>query len=1042
MTAAASRVAHQTAVPGTEPRRGLLLRLPILALHCGLCGVAAAIFASAAMAQADPGVTVSVMDAQATEGGRLEFPLLLSEEREDAVTVLWELRSDTALEGVDYRAGTGRTRIPAGTTEASIRITTLSDRIAEPEDRFTVELVDVEPIPPDGAVVSETDWRATGTITDDDGGFDIPDSFLRNELNFRLGAGYTSAELAQLPRLALNHVKDLTGIPFASGLESLDLFNSPVEDLAPLRHLSALEDLGIRSGYTPHPDHGDYNDYRVTSPPPEADLNDFTHLPLRAFGISGYQVRDLTPVKKMRRLTGLGVSFGRVSDITPLAGLHRLRSLGLSYNYIGDLEPLAGLVGLRSLSLAGNLITDIAPLANMWDLQFVRLRNNRISGIEALAGMEVVRQIELERNAVSDIEPLAGIDTFLPRARLYLASNPLDETSRGLHIPGLRDRGVAIYHAEILAEDTSALEGEPLEFVLRLTAPVADDVGLHWEVAQHQWAEEHIDFPGEQEGSVIVPAGATEAAFTVQTSRDNEIEGVEPLLIRITPGAGVGFPDGVAMGHRFVNVIFALGLIIDPEAPAQAIPYVGAGSDTMRQTMVRIVNHHRETPTAARVEAYNDSGGVESPVTVAVAPGAARQFVSRDLEEGNPAKGVYGGAGSPGGAWRLEVRSSDFEALAYSRSADGLLTSVHDVVPLTSVGYFVPIFNPARNPNQVSRLRLGNAGERTARVRITGVDDAGRSPGSEISFNLPAGRTRTLTSPELESGAGLNGALGRGTGKWRLFVASSVRIHVANLLESPTGHLSNLSTLAEPADYGDDAGAKYLVPLFPSAMDSKGREGFVRVINRGDQAAEVRIVARDDSRWSYEPVMFTVPAAGAVQFNSHDLESGSADKGLATGLGAGVGDWRLELSSRQDISVGAYVRTADGFLASMHDVVRETDGGHFVPTFNPARNNRQVSLLRLVNRGSRSASVRVQAVDDRGGSPGDEVLLHVGADSARTLSARVLEAGLSGLRGGIGRGYGKWRLIVSPSRAVEVMSLMETPTGHLVNLSTRPAEQR
>ena len=470
-------------------------------------------------------------------------------------------------------------------------------------------------------------------------------------------------------------MKDLTGIPFASGLESLDLFNSPVEDLAPLRHLSALEDLGIRSGYTPHPDHGDYNDYRVTSPPPEADLNDFTHLPLRAFGISGYQVRDLTPVQKMRQLTGLGVSFGRVSDITPLAGLHRLRSLGLSYNYIGDLEPLAGLVGLRSLSLAGNLITDIAPLAKMWDLQFVRLRNNRISEIEALAGMEVVRQIELERNAVSDIEPLAGIDTFLPRARLYLASNPLDETSRGLHIPGLRDRGVAIYHAEILAEDTSALEGEPLEFVLRLTAPVADDVGLHWEVAQHQWAEEHIDFPGEQEGSVIVPAGATEAAFTVQTSRDNEIEGVEPLLIRITPGAGVGFPDGVAMGHRFVNVIFALGLIIDPEAPAQAIPTsAGARYDCARTWCAS--STITGDADAARIEAFNDSDGVcESPGRGCRSRPVAAGSSCAGTRGRNPAEGVYGGGRFARGCLAAGRYGRRTSSLAYSRSADGLLTS-------------------------------------------------------------------------------------------------------------------------------------------------------------------------------------------------------------------------------------------------------------------------------------------------------------------------------------------------------------------------------
>ena len=188
--------------------------------------------------------------------------------------------------------------------------------------------------------------------------------------------------------------------------------------------------------------------------------------------------------------------------------------------------------------------------------------------------------------------------------------------------------------------------------------------------------------------------------------------------------------------------------------------------------------------------------------------------------------------------------------------------------------------------------------------------------------------------------------------------------------------------------------------------------------------------------------MLTIQAGAAVQLNSHDLESGNPDKGLPAGVGAGVGDWRLELTSAQNISVGGYVRTRDGFLTSMHDLVAETEEGHFVPIFNPASNDRQVSALRLINRNTRTATVRVRAIDDRGGSPGDEVVLYVGRDWARTLTSRFFEEGLRGLVGNIGRGYGKWRLTVNSNRPIEVMNLMETPTGHLVNLSTRPVEER
>ncbi|MYF12846.1 MAG: hypothetical protein F4229_18040 [Gammaproteobacteria bacterium] len=122
----------------------------------------------------------------------------------------------------------------------------------------------------------------------------------------------------------------------------------------------------------------------------------------------------------------------------------------------------------------------------------------------------------------------------------------------------------------------------------------------------------------------------------------------------------------------------------------------------------------------------------------------------------------------------------------------------------------------------------------------------------------------------------------------------------------------------------------------------------------------------------------------------------------------------------------------------MHDVVPPAGDGHFVPMFNPAHNTRQVSLLRLINPHSRDARVRIRATDDWGTRRGDTVELRVPANSARTVSAQALEQGLDGLTGRTGRGYGKWRLTVSSSRSIQVMNLLESPTGHLTNLSTRP----
>lgn len=135
----------------------------------------------------------------------------------------------------------------------------------------------------------------------------------------------------------------------------------------------------------------------------------------------------------------------------------------------------------------------------------------------------------------------------------------------------------------------------------------------------------------------------------------------------------------------------------------------------------------------------------------------------------------------------------------------------------------------------------------------------------------------------------------------------------------------------------------------------------------------------------------------------------------------------------------AYVRTKrDGFLTSMHDVVAEKTGRYEVSVFSPGSNSRQVSMLRLINGGSRDAAVTIQGWDDDGERGGD-VRLTVPAGRSRNVSAQELEIGGDGLAGKLGDGKGKWRLTVRSGRPIKVMNLLSSPTGHLTNLSTSPS---
>ena len=464
------------------------------------------------------------------------------------------------------------------------------------------------------------------------------------------------------------------------------------------------------------------------------------------------------------------------------------------------------------------------------------------------------------------------------------------------------------------------------------------------------------------------------------------------------------------------------------------VALVPRAADLMREGFVRVINHAAEAGEVSIV-AIDDTGARHGPVTLSIGAVETVHFNSSDLEDGNAAKRLPDGVGPGEGDWRLVLDSDlDFEVLSYIRTEDGFLTAMHDTVPMRDGTYRVAIFNPGSNPDQVSHLRLINPGGGTAEVTVEGIDDAGDSPGDAVTVDVPAGESVTLTASELESGTGPDGALGDGTGKWRLRVTATEPIVAMSLPSSPTGHLTNLSALPRTPD---EDGA-YVVPLFPAASDALGRQGFVRAVNRSDESGTVSIEAFDDSDLSYPPVTLALNARQTQHFNSDDLELGNADKGLTGSTGVGMGDWRLVLSSDLDIDVLAYIRAEDGFLTSMHDMAPELLGERRVAIFNPGSNPNQVSRLRLVNPGADDAEVTITGIDDAGASPGGTVTVTVPAGASRTIEAADLEAGGDGFGGALGDGAGKWRLAVTSEQPVIVMSLLSSPTGHLTNLSTAP----
>ena len=505
-----------------------------------------------------------------------------------------------------------------------------------------------------------------------------------------------------------------------------------------------------------------------------------------------------------------------------------------------------------------------------------------------------------------------------------------------------------------------------------------------------------------------------------------------PLVQPATSG-----PDFAAV-HGDLRAPAGLDALPDPVGGmAHTIPLFPSASDALGRRGIARVHNRSARAAEVRVVAVDDSGREYGPLRLFVEANGTAEFDSNDLENGNPNRSLYGGTGPGEGGWRIEMSSdAEIEALSFVRTWDGLLLPMHDVVASEGTSHRVPIFHPASQWDQESRLRLINPGQVPADVSIAGIDSHGNVPGTGVSVTIPAGASLTYTATELESGlgTGLTGSLGAGAGPWQVVIDSAQPLQVMNLLSNSTGHLSNLSTVpfnATPGIHG--------VPLLPASSDATGRQGLVRVINRTDTAGEVHVKAFDDTQWDYAPLVLSLGSGEALQFDSNDLEQGNPGRGLTGGTGPGEGDWRLELSSDLDIDVLSYVRSWDGLLTAMHDVVPGEGTQYRVASFNAELDPELESLLRLVNPGKTPAEVTISAADSLDTSPGGEVSVTIPAGASRTYTAAELASGEgAGLAGSLGDAAGGWQLIVESGQPLQVMSLLSAPAGRLTNLSSGP----
>lgn len=226
---------------------------------------------------------------------------------------------------------------------------------------------------------------------------------------------------------------------------------------------------------------------------------------------------------------------------------------------------------------------------------------------------------------------------------------------------------------------------------------------------------------------------------------------------------------------------------------------------------------------------------------------------------------------------------------------------------------------PASNASQQGFIRVTNLTSGAVNVTVRGFDDAGTQAAGSPTFSLGPYETKPFNSLDLENGnpaKGLNGALGKGTGNWRLVFESTGAIDVSALIRTPDGFLTSV----HDPDPNKIQVSRFHVLQTVNPAENINQISVMRLVNPWDSATKVTIYATDDAGGSFPRAgesSLVLPARAAVELSSGELESGAPAKGFGVGLGDGAGKWNVTVVADIPIKVMGLLFDPKGYLTEL-----------------------------------------------------------------------------------------------------------------------------
>jgi Leucine-rich repeat (LRR) protein len=172
------------------------------------------------------------------------------------------------------------------------------------------------------------------------------------------------------------------------------------------------------------------------------------------------EISDLTPLSGLTNLQEITLNNNAVSDLCPLSGLHNLWRLDAHDNHITDVSCLSGMENLEAVILRLNEISDISAFSTLTNLRSIDLSGNDILDISPLTGLTSLGQLDLRDNPLNDEACSLHIPQILANNPGILFQHPPCVSYRLLVVPAVGGAVVSPGEGEFLYEQGAAVRLE------------------------------------------------------------------------------------------------------------------------------------------------------------------------------------------------------------------------------------------------------------------------------------------------------------------------------------------------------------------------------------------------------------------------------------------------------------------------------------------------------------------------------------------------------------------------------------------------------